>query len=215
MLSQTRRRPRARAKISILATTVRSNGPTWWPATKAFGSAPSSAPARTCAPSMSIPPPQSSRPKFPPRWIGSRRGCCRERADEPPPVHPQDETQLVAWPPPLRRLHGARADQLVRRPLLRPAGGGALAPSRGPRGVGRLLGRVVQPAGRAVPTGLSGVCRLSQRDLVRPYPEGHAAGGARRARPGQGDRRHALRRLGGGIAHRADRSRHLNHGPIE
>src|SRR5262249_46926411 len=138
---------------------------------RAFGSAPSLAPARMCAPSMSIPPPQSSRPKFPPRWIGSRRGCCQERTDEPPPVHPQREAQLVARASPLRRLHGARVDQLVRRPLLRPARGGALAPGAGPRGVGRLLGRVVQPAWRAVPTPLSGVCRLSQRDLVRPDPK--------------------------------------------
>src|SRR5215475_2008044 len=171
------------ATISILATTARNNGPTWWPATKVSGSAPSSAPARTCVPSTSIPPPRSSRPKFPPRWIGSRRGCCRERTDEPPPVHPQGEAQLVARPPPLHRLHGARADQLVRRPLLRRARGGALAPRGRPCRVGRFLGRVVQPAWRAVPTGLSGVCRLSQRDLVRPDPEGHAAGGARRARP--------------------------------
>src|SRR6516225_4874232 len=180
-------RPRSRwrtATISILATTARSNGPTWWRATRVSGSAPSSAPARTCVPSTSIPPPQFSRPRFPPRWIGSRRGCCRERTDEPAPVHPKGEAQLVARPPPLRRLHGARADQLVRRPLLRPAGRWALAPGSRPRGVGRLLGRAVEPAGRAVPTGLSGVCRLSQRDLVRPYPEGHAAGGARRARVG-------------------------------
>src|SRR6516165_11223212 len=179
--SSAQRRSRSRtATISILVTMVRSNGPRWWRATRAFGSAPSSAPARRCVPSTSIPPPRSSRPRFLPRWIGSRRGCCRERTDEPPSVHPQGEAQLVARPPPLRRLHGARADQLVRRPLLRPAGGRPLAPGGGPPCVGRLLGRVGQPAGRTVPADLSGVCRLSQRDLVRPYPEGHAAGGARR-----------------------------------
>src|SRR4029453_16018132 len=162
-----RRRSRWRtATISILVTTARSNGPTWWPATGVFGRAPSSAPARRCVQSTSIPPPQSSRPRFPPRWTGSRRGCCRERADEPPPLHPQGQAQLVARPPPLRRLHGARAEQLVRWPLLRPAGGGACAPGSGPRCVGRLLGPAVQPAGGAVPADLSGVCRLSQRDLV-------------------------------------------------
>src|SRR6516225_2133655 len=123
--------------------TARSSGPTWSRATRAFGNAPSSAPARRCVPSTSIPPPPSSRPKFPPRWIGSRHGCCREGTDEPPPVHSHGEAQLVAGPPPLRRLHGARVDQLVRRALLRPAGRRDVAPGSRSRGVGRLLGGAV------------------------------------------------------------------------
>ena len=92
------------------------------------------------------------------------------------------ETELVARPSPLRRLHDARADQPVHRSLLRAAGDRACPPGQGQAAWEGFLAAPRARSARPVPTGMPRLRRLSQRHLVRRHAEGHAADAATASR---------------------------------
>ena len=115
----------------------------------------------------------------------------------------------------LHHLHDPRADQPVRRALLRVAGGWAGQAGARPGGMGWLRRGVLQSLRRGLSSAVPRFCGLSQRDLVRTDAEGDAAENEGRTGAGHRDRRRPLRRLGGAVSHRALCSGNVGHGEIE